>query len=56
MGHLEDYQTVDIKILQKLINIEGRQQMVIKTWEKVKHLCSGLFFYIKTLRVYDSNN
>jgi hypothetical protein len=30
--------------------------MVIKTWEKVKHLCSGIYFFIKTLRIFDENN
>ena len=56
MGHLEDYQTVDIKILQKLINIDSKQQVGIKSWEKVKNLRSGLFLFIMTQRVYDSNN
>jgi hypothetical protein len=47
---------MDIKILQNIFLINDRQQIVIKTWEKVRHKLTNLTFQIKTLRIFDNQN
>ena len=34
--------------------VNGKQHMIVKTWEKVQHTKNNIIFHIKTLRVFDN--
>lgn len=44
---------LDVKLVNEIIMICGRQHMLVKTFEKVRHEESYIVFNIKTLRCFD---
>ena len=59
---IEDYDVLDIKIFPEVILINGKQQLVVKTWELIEKRKTKMEtvqtknhpFHIKTLRIFDS--
>ena len=61
----EEYDILDIKIFPEVLLVNGKQQMIVKTWELIEKRKQGGKqaiqtknhpFHLKTIRIYDSHN
>ena len=61
----DEYDILDIKIFPEVVLVNGKQQLIVKTWELIEKRKQGQQqtiqtknhpFHLKTLRIYDSHS